>query len=151
MGGVLEYRHGLDEISDYFRRFGASLRSCARRTPLSIGLQSRRKNRADRTADNFPTQSAAHHHIVAAEGQETCRQRLAAQYENKSQRRRGLSQIEMMWRRVIFRSERVQRPSLFCTDDPKSSARSVTSAKCQWCEWQASPRAKQAVSSFQKS
>jgi hypothetical protein len=104
MGGVLEYRHGLDEISDYFRRFGASLRSCARRTPLSISLQSRRKNQADRTAaDNFPPQSAAHHHIVAAEGQETCRQRLAAQYENKSQReRRGLSQIEMMWRWVFF-------------------------------------------------
>jgi hypothetical protein len=54
-------------------------------------------------ADNFPPQSAAHHHIVAAEGQETCRQRLAAQYENKSQReRRGLSQIEMMWRWVFF-------------------------------------------------
>ena len=34
--------------------------------------------------------------------------RLAAQYENESQRgRRGLSQIEMMWRWVIFRSERV--------------------------------------------
>jgi hypothetical protein len=76
---------------------------------LSISLQSRRKNQADRTAaDNFPPQSAAHHHIVAAEGQETCCQRLGAQYENKSQReRRGLSQIEMMWRWVFFRSERV--------------------------------------------